>query len=42
MWIWIIMDATFPFEWEEKPVQVKMNEEVLNRIRERWDELGLD
>ena len=38
----IIMDATFPFEWEEKPVQVKMNEEVLNRIKERWEELGLD
>jgi 4-hydroxy-3-polyprenylbenzoate decarboxylase len=38
----IIMDATFPFEWEEKPVQVKMTEEVLNRIRERWEELGLD
>jgi 4-hydroxy-3-polyprenylbenzoate decarboxylase len=38
----IIMDATFPFEWEEKPVQVKMTEEVLDRIRERWEELGLD
>ena len=38
----IIMDATFPFEWEEKPVQVKMNEEVLDRIKERWEELGLD
>ncbi len=38
----IIMDATFPFEWEEKPVQVKMNEEVLDRIRDRWEGLGLD
>lgn len=38
----IIMDATFPFEWEEKPVQVNMNEEVLDRIKERWSELGLD
>ena len=38
----IIMDATFPFEWEEKPVQVKMSEDVLERIRERWEELGLD
>lgn len=38
----IIMDATFPFEWEEKPVQVNMNEEVLNRIKARWEELGLD
>lgn len=38
----IIIDATFPFEWEEKPVQVKMTEEVLDSIRSRWDELGLD
>ncbi len=38
----IIMDATFPFEWEEKPVQVKMNDDVLERIKERWEELGLD
>ena len=30
------------FDWEEKPVQVKMNEEVLDRIRDRWEELGLD
>ncbi len=38
----IIMDATFPFEWEEKPVQVDMNQDVLDRIKERWGELGLD
>ncbi len=38
----IIMDATFPFEWEEKPVQVKMTDEVLDRIKDRWEELGLD
>jgi 4-hydroxy-3-polyprenylbenzoate decarboxylase len=38
----IVMDATFPFEWEEKPVQVDMSQEVLDRIKERWQELGLD
>ena len=38
----IIMDATFPFEWEEKPVQVKMSEDVLDGIKARWQELGLD
>ncbi len=38
----IIMDATIPFEWEEKPVQVNMSEDVLERIKARWDELGLD
>jgi 4-hydroxy-3-polyprenylbenzoate decarboxylase len=38
----IIMDATIPFEWEEKPVQVNLNEEVLDGIKARWEELGLD
>jgi 4-hydroxy-3-polyprenylbenzoate decarboxylase len=38
----IIMDATFPFEWEEKPVQVNMSQDVLDGIKARWDELGLD
>jgi phenylphosphate carboxylase beta subunit len=38
----IIMDATIPFEWEDKPVQVNLNEEVLEGIKARWEELGLD
>ena len=38
----IIMDATFPFEWEEKPVKVEMNKEIYASIKERWSELGLD
>ncbi len=38
----IIMDATLPFEWEDKPVQVEMSSEVLDRIKARWEELGLD
>jgi 4-hydroxy-3-polyprenylbenzoate decarboxylase len=38
----IIMDATIPFEWEEKPVQVNLNEDVLEGIKARWEELGLD
>ncbi len=38
----IIMDATIPFEWKEKPVQVRMSEDVLESIKARWSELGLD
>jgi phenyl-phosphate phosphatase/carboxylase subunit beta len=38
----IIMDATFPFEWKEKPVQVQMNQDVLDGIKARWKDLGLD
>lgn len=38
----IIMDATFPFEWEEKPVKVEMSKDVYDSIKSRWSELGLD
>ncbi|GAB4272996.1 MAG: UbiD family decarboxylase [Deferrisomatales bacterium] len=38
----IVMDATLPFEWEQKPVQVEMSQDVLDRIKARWSELGLD
>lgn len=38
----IIMDATLPFEWREKPVQVNMSEDMLKSIKARWSELGLD
>lgn len=38
----IIMDATIPFEWKEKPVQVEMSQGVLDKVKARWAELGLD
>lgn len=38
----IVMDATFPFEWKRKPPIVNMNEEVLQRLKSRWSEMGLD
>jgi len=37
----IILNATIPFEWEQKPILVKLNEEVVNRIKMRKEELGL-
>ena len=38
----IIMDATFPFEWKEKPVKVEMSKDVFDSIKSRWEELGLN
>jgi 4-hydroxy-3-polyprenylbenzoate decarboxylase len=37
----ILMDATIPYEWERKPVEIKLDEEVLARVRERWPGLGI-
>jgi 4-hydroxy-3-polyprenylbenzoate decarboxylase len=38
----IIMDATIPFEWPEdkKPVEITMDEEIMKRVQERWQEYG--
>lgn len=37
----IIIDATIPYEWKEKPVPIELDPEVVKRVKERWDELGL-
>jgi len=38
----IIMDATLPYEWEEKPVEIKLSEEVMAKVKSRWKEYGLE
>jgi phenylphosphate carboxylase beta subunit len=37
----IIMDATIPFEWKEKPVPIEMDQEMIKKVKARWSELGL-
>src|SRR5512136_1737122 len=37
----IIMDATIPFEWKEKPVTIELDAEMVKKIKARWKELGL-
>jgi 4-hydroxy-3-polyprenylbenzoate decarboxylase len=37
----IIMDATIPFEWKEKPVPIELDQEMIKKIKARWGELGL-
>jgi 4-hydroxy-3-polyprenylbenzoate decarboxylase len=36
----ILMDATIPFEWEEKdrPQVIKLTDEVVKRVKTRWEE----
>ena len=38
----ILLDATIPFEWEEKPVEVALDEATLEKVNARWDEYGID
>jgi 4-hydroxy-3-polyprenylbenzoate decarboxylase len=37
----ILMDATIPFDWKEKPVPVELDVEMVKKVRTRWRELGL-
>ncbi|MEW6425041.1 MAG: phenylphosphate carboxylase subunit beta [Bacillota bacterium] len=37
----IILDATIPYEWERKPEEIFLDEEVARKVRARWSEYGL-
>lgn len=37
----IIIDATLPYEWKEKPIPIELDHEMVKRVQARWQELGL-
>jgi phenylphosphate carboxylase beta subunit len=37
----IIMDACIPYEWERKPIEIKLDEEMVKKVQDRWKEYGL-
>lgn len=37
----ILMDACIPYEWKQKPVEARMDDEMLAKIRARWHEYGI-
>ncbi len=38
----IILDACTPFEWKDKPNEIFMDREVLQRVSDRWNEYGFE
>jgi len=38
----ILIDATMPFEWKEKPQEVKLDEEMERKVISRWQEYGFE
>ncbi len=36
----ILIDATTPYEWENKPREIVLEEEVLKKVQSRWQEYG--
>jgi len=37
----ILMDATIPYEWNEKPVEVALDEATMEKVMSRWEEYGI-
>ena len=37
----LIIDATIPYEWKEKPIPIELDKDVVKRVQSRWQELGL-
>ena len=38
----IILDATTPYEWTDKPREVFMDEDMLTKVSARWNEYGFE
>jgi 3-polyprenyl-4-hydroxybenzoate decarboxylase len=37
----IIMDACTPYEWERKPTEIFLDEDMKNKVLSQWKEYGL-
>lgn len=37
----LLLDATIPYDWKEKPIPIDLDPEVVKKVRARWSELGL-
>ena len=38
----LLLDATIPYDWKDKPIPIELDPEMVERIKGRWSELGLD
>jgi len=36
----LLLDATIPYDWKEKPIPIELDPEVIKRVEARWSELG--
>jgi len=35
----IIMDATIPYEWRQKPIPIELDKSIVEKVKSRWKEL---
>ena len=36
----LLLDATIPYDWKEKPIPIELDKEMVKKIEARWSELG--
>jgi 3-polyprenyl-4-hydroxybenzoate decarboxylase len=36
----LLLDATIPYDWKEKPIPIKLDPDMVKRVEARWSELG--
>jgi len=37
----LLLDATIPYDWKEKPIPIELDPEIVKKVQARWSELGL-
>jgi 4-hydroxy-3-polyprenylbenzoate decarboxylase len=36
----LLLDATIPYDWKEKPIPIELDPDIVEKVKERWSELG--
>jgi phenylphosphate carboxylase beta subunit len=36
----LLLDATIPYDWKEKPIPIELDPDVVKKVEARWSELG--
>jgi 4-hydroxy-3-polyprenylbenzoate decarboxylase len=37
----LLLDATIPYDWKDKPISIELDAEMVKKVEGRWSELGL-
>ena len=37
----LLIDATIPYDWEDKPIPIELDPDIVSKVQARWSELGL-
>lgn len=37
----LLLDATIPYDWKEKPIPIELDKDIVKKVEARWPELGL-